>query len=177
MAAPLPTTTDALVGVYRKPPVEFVRGAGVELFDSDGKAYLDFVAGIAVNALGYGDAGLEQAMRKALDGSLIHLSNLYRTQAGERLAEQLVKKVLPIACSSVIPVLRRTKERSRWPVGGAVQSAVRRSMRSSRFVVDFTDGCLVHWLRPTGHSIAHHSVRSLVVFRLWSAISMSCELR
>ncbi|PHX96564.1 MAG: acetylornithine aminotransferase [Gemmatimonadetes bacterium] len=92
MAAPLPTTTDALVGVYRKPPVEFVRGAGVELFDSDGKAYLDFVAGIAVNALGYGDAGLEQAMRNALDGSLIHLSNLYRTQAGERLAEQLVKK-------------------------------------------------------------------------------------
>lgn len=92
MAALLPTTTDALVGVYRKPPVEFVRGAGVELFDSDGKAYLDFVAGIAVNALGYGDAGLEQAMRNALDGSLIHLSNLYRTQAGERLAEQLVKK-------------------------------------------------------------------------------------
>lgn len=92
MAAPLPTTTDALVGVYRKPPVEFVRGAGVELFDSDGKAYLDFVAGIAVNALGYGDAGLEQAMRNALDGSLIHLSNLYRTKAGERLAEQLVKK-------------------------------------------------------------------------------------
>lgn len=92
MAAPLPTTIDALVGVYRKPPVEFVRGAGVELFDSDGKAYLDFVAGIAVNALGYGDAGLEQAMRNALDGSLIHLSNLYRAQAGERLAEQLVKK-------------------------------------------------------------------------------------
>ena len=160
MAAPLPTTTDALVGVYRKPPVEFVRGAGVELFDSDGKAYLDFVAGIAVNALGYGDAGLEQAMRNALDGSLIHLSNLYRTKAGERLAEQLVKKSFAdrvFFCNSGAEVLR--------------------CMRSSRVVVDFTDGCLVHWLRPTGHSIAHHSVRSLVVFRLWSAISMSCELR
>jgi predicted acetylornithine/succinylornithine family transaminase len=92
MTATLSTTSDALLGVYRKPPVEFVRGAGVELFDSEGKAYLDFVAGIAVNALGYGDAGLEQAMRDAMDGSLIHTSNLYRTQAGERLAEKLVEK-------------------------------------------------------------------------------------
>ena len=92
MTATLSTNPDALLGVYRKPPVEFVRGAGVELFDADGRAYLDFVAGIAVNALGYGDAGLEQAMRDATEGSLIHVSNLYRTQAGERLAERLVEK-------------------------------------------------------------------------------------
>ena len=85
------SSTDALLGVYRKPPMELVRGAGVELFDADGKAYLDFVAGIAVNALGYGDAGLEQAMREAMEGSLIHTSNLYRTHAGERLAERLVE--------------------------------------------------------------------------------------
>ena len=82
--------TEALMGVYRKPPMELVRGVGVELFDADGKAYLDFVAGIAVNALGYGDAGLEQAMRDAMEGSLIHTSNLYRTQPAERLAERLV---------------------------------------------------------------------------------------
>jgi predicted acetylornithine/succinylornithine family transaminase len=71
--------------------MEFVRGAGVELFDSDGKAYLDFVAGIAVNALGYGDAGLEGAMRGALDGALIHTSNLYRTAPAEQLAARLVE--------------------------------------------------------------------------------------
>ena len=82
--------TDTMLGVYRKPPMEFVRGAGVELFDADGKAYLDFVAGIAVNALGYGDAGLERAIRDAMEGSLIHTSNLYRTQPSERLAERLV---------------------------------------------------------------------------------------
>jgi predicted acetylornithine/succinylornithine family transaminase len=82
--------TDALLGVYRRPPMEFVRGAGVELFDADGKAYLDFVAGIAVNALGYGDDGLERAMREAIEGSLVHVSNLFRTAAGERLAERLV---------------------------------------------------------------------------------------
>lgn len=85
------TRPEVLVGVYRKPPMEFVRGAGVELFDSDGKAYLDFVAGIAVNALGYGDAGLEGAMRGALDGALIHTSNLYRTAPAEQLAARLVE--------------------------------------------------------------------------------------
>ena len=84
--------TDALLGVYRRPPMEFVRGAGVELFDADGKAYLDFVAGIAVNALGYGDEGLERAMREAIEGGVIHVSNLYRTAPGERLAERLVER-------------------------------------------------------------------------------------
>lgn len=84
--------TDALLAVYRRPSMEFVRGAGVELFDADGKAYLDLVAGIAVNALGYGDEGLERAMREAIEGSLVHVSNLYRTAAGEQLAEKLVAR-------------------------------------------------------------------------------------
>jgi acetylornithine/N-succinyldiaminopimelate aminotransferase len=84
--------TDALLGVYRRPPMEIVRGAGGELFDADGKAYLDFVAGIAVNALGYGDEGLERAMREAIEGSVVHVSNLYRTAPGERLAERLVER-------------------------------------------------------------------------------------
>ena len=77
-----PPATDALLGVYRRPPMEFVRGAGVELFDADGKAYLDFVAGIAVNALGYGDEGLERAMREAMESGIVHVSNLYRTRTG-----------------------------------------------------------------------------------------------
>ena len=92
MTATLAAATEALLGVYRRPPVEFVRGSGVELFDSEGKSYVDFVAGIAVNALGYGDAGLESAMRNALESSLIHVSNLYRSQPGERLADRLVEK-------------------------------------------------------------------------------------
>lgn len=92
MTASMATISSALLGVYRKPPIEFVRGAGVELFDADGKAYLDFVAGIAVNALGYGDPGLTRAMHDAANASLIHVSNLYRTTPGERLAEQLVAR-------------------------------------------------------------------------------------
>ena len=91
-ATSAPPTTEALLGVYRRAPMEFVRGVGVELFDADGRAYLDFVAGIAVNALGYGDAGLERAMRDAIDGGIVHVSNLYRTGPGERLAEKLVER-------------------------------------------------------------------------------------
>lgn len=81
----------ALLGVYRRPPIEFVRGAGVELFDASGKAYLDFVSGIAVNALGYGDEGLQRAMREAMESGIVHISNLYRTSPGERLAEKLIE--------------------------------------------------------------------------------------
>src|SRR5262249_52311447 len=44
------------------------------------------------NALGYGDEGLERAMREALDCGVIHVSNLYRTPPGERLAEKLVER-------------------------------------------------------------------------------------
>ena len=67
MSIALAVAADALLGIYRRAPMELVRGAGVELFDAEGKAYLDFVAGIAVNALGYGDAGLRRAMHEAID--------------------------------------------------------------------------------------------------------------
>jgi predicted acetylornithine/succinylornithine family transaminase len=82
--------TDALLGLYRRAPMEMVRGEGVRLVDADGRSYLDFAAGIAVNALGYNDVGVRQAMVEALDTGLIHTSNLFRTEPGERLAEKLV---------------------------------------------------------------------------------------
>jgi len=91
MTTALAAATDALLGTYRRAPMELVRGAGVELFDADGKAYLDFVAGIAVNALGYGDAALERAMHAALEDGLVHVSNLYRTSAGEQLSRKLTE--------------------------------------------------------------------------------------
>ena len=81
----------SILSTYKRAPVEFVRGSGVNLYDAEGKAYLDFVAGIAVNALGYDDAGLKAAMHSAVDG-LIHTSNLYSTSPGERLAASLVSK-------------------------------------------------------------------------------------
>ena len=89
--APVTTTTDALLPVYRRLPLEIVGGEGVRLTDAEGRSYLDFVSGIAVNALGYGDPGLVDAMRAAAEG-LIHVSNLYATAPGRMLAESLVAK-------------------------------------------------------------------------------------
>jgi len=81
-----------LLGTYKRAPMEFVKGEGVELIDSDGKRYLDFASGIAVNALGYGDAGVAQVIADALRTGLIHTSNLYRTLPGESLAAKLVDR-------------------------------------------------------------------------------------
>src|SRR6185503_15855617 len=81
-----------LLGTHKRAPMEFVRGEGVELIDSDGKRYLDFASGIAVNSLGYGDAGISAAINDALNSGLIHTSNLYRTAAGEELAAKLVER-------------------------------------------------------------------------------------
>jgi predicted acetylornithine/succinylornithine family transaminase len=82
----------SLLGTYKRAPMEFVRGEGVELIDANGKRYLDFASGIAVNALGYGDAGIARAVSEALSNGLIHTSNLYRTSAGEQLADKLVER-------------------------------------------------------------------------------------
>lgn len=84
-----PPVTESLLPVYKRAPMEFVRGEGVELIDADGKRYIDFTSGIAVNALGYGDAALQAAIKRAADG-LIHVSNLFRTGPGEQLADRLV---------------------------------------------------------------------------------------
>jgi predicted acetylornithine/succinylornithine family transaminase len=81
----------ALLPVYRRAPMEIVGGRGIELYDADGRAYVDFTSGIAVNALGYGDEGLREALHAAADG-LLHVSNLFRTEPGETLATKLVER-------------------------------------------------------------------------------------
>ncbi|HYO87124.1 MAG TPA: aspartate aminotransferase family protein [Candidatus Limnocylindrales bacterium] len=92
-------TTGAIIGMenehivqsYKRPPFVLVRGDGVTVYDADGKAYQDWVAGIAVNALGYGDAGLTAAIQQAATG-LIHTSNLYYTAPQAELAALLCEK-------------------------------------------------------------------------------------
>jgi predicted acetylornithine/succinylornithine family transaminase len=85
------TARDAVLGTYKRPPMEIARGEGVYLIDTDGRRYLDFVSGIAVNALGYSDAGLANAVRTASEG-LLHVSNLYWTSPAARLADALVRR-------------------------------------------------------------------------------------
>jgi predicted acetylornithine/succinylornithine family transaminase len=90
-AQPAPESArDAVLGTYKR-AIEMIRGEGVYLIDADGNRYLDFVSGIAVNALGYSDAGLTSTLRAAADG-LLHTSNLYWTSPAVRLAAAYVER-------------------------------------------------------------------------------------
>lgn len=80
-----------VVQSYKRPPFVLVRGEGMTLYDADGKGYADWVAGIAVNALGYGDPGLIAVIQRAAAG-LIHTSNLYYTAPQAELAALLCEK-------------------------------------------------------------------------------------
>jgi acetylornithine/N-succinyldiaminopimelate aminotransferase len=82
-------TTSALLGVYKPAGPAFVGGEGCSLIAEDGRRYLDFTSGIAVNALGYGDPDVAEAIRGALDAGLIHTSNLFRTGPAAELAARL----------------------------------------------------------------------------------------
>jgi predicted acetylornithine/succinylornithine family transaminase len=82
---------DALLPVYRRAPVCFTRGEGCELIAEDGTRYLDFVAGIAVNPLGYSHPVLNEAIARAAETGVLHTSNFYRTAPGEELAAALVE--------------------------------------------------------------------------------------
>ncbi len=77
------------VPVAGRPDFVLVRGDGVTLYDADGKAYTDWVAGIAVNALGYGDKELMQVVNEQMGTGLVHTSGLYHTQPMVELAELL----------------------------------------------------------------------------------------
>lgn len=75
---------------YNRFPVVFERGKGVHLYDTEGKEYLDFAAGIAVFALGYGNETYTKALKDQVD-KIIHTSNLYynipMAEAAKKLAE------------------------------------------------------------------------------------------
>lgn len=85
-------TAQALLGVYRPPEPVLVSGRGARVADADGREYLDFTSGLAVNALGHGNATVVEAARSALETGLIHTSNLFRTAPGAELAEWLVER-------------------------------------------------------------------------------------
>lgn len=77
-----------LMTTYSRLPLAFSRGEGVWLWDTEGKRYLDGVAGVAVNTLGHGHPKLAQALC-AQAQTLIHTSNLYEVSLQEKLATRL----------------------------------------------------------------------------------------
>lgn len=82
--------TSPLLPTYARADLAFERGEGVWLVAEDGRRYLDFGAGIAVNALGHAHPHLVEALQRQA-GKVWHVSNLFRIPDGERLAARLVE--------------------------------------------------------------------------------------
>lgn len=74
---------------YAQAPVAIKSGRGMILTDEDGKEYLDFVSGIAVNALGYADEDIRKALLEVLDEGVLHTSNLYYNRRAAEAAAKL----------------------------------------------------------------------------------------
>jgi acetylornithine/N-succinyldiaminopimelate aminotransferase len=80
-----------VMNTYARQPVAFVRGEGVWLWDESGKKYLDALAGIAVNTLGYGHPKLKRALSERLASGVLHTSNLWRIPMQEAAADRLAE--------------------------------------------------------------------------------------
>ncbi|KAI8909143.1 acetylornithine aminotransferase apoenzyme [Gorgonomyces haynaldii] len=83
-----------ILGVYAKPQFVITHGKGCHLYDNRGKEYLDFCAGIAVNALGHGDKQVAQTLYEQAQ-KIIHLSNLYHNEHAGKLADLLCDPIKP----------------------------------------------------------------------------------
>ncbi|MDZ4164745.1 MAG: acetylornithine transaminase [Smithellaceae bacterium] len=79
-----------IMATYKRLPVVFVKGAGSRLWDSEGRSYLDFVAGIAVCNLGHCHSAVVHAVQKQAE-NLFHVSNLYHIEPQIKLAQALVE--------------------------------------------------------------------------------------
>ncbi len=81
---------DTLLHTYNRFPVVFDHGKGVYLYDTEGKEYLDFAAGIAVCSLGYGDETYTKSLKNQVE-KLLHTSNLYYNEPTTQAAEKLLQ--------------------------------------------------------------------------------------
>ncbi len=79
-----------LMNTYKRPPIVFTRGRGCRVYDSTGREYLDFLAGIAVNALGHAHPRLVRTIRREA-GRAIHTSNLFHNPFQGPLAKKLAR--------------------------------------------------------------------------------------
>jgi acetylornithine aminotransferase len=78
-----------VMNTYARQNVAFVRGEGVWLWDEQGRKYLDALAGIAVNTLGYAHPRLTEALRRRVESGVIHTSNLWRIPDQEAAADRV----------------------------------------------------------------------------------------
>lgn len=127
---------DYLLNTYSRPPFVLVHGEGMTLFDTEGRAYQDWVSGIAVNALGYGDAGLMNAIQQQLATGMLHVSNLYHTAPHVEVAQLLVAR----SFADRVYFCNSGAEANE----GALKFARKRQYKLERYdktqIVTFTDG-------------------------------------
>ncbi len=88
MGAPPDLDACPLMPTYPMPTVQFVRGKGTELWDREGRRYLDFLAGLAVVSLGHANTEVADAIAEQAR-TLVHVSNLYGTEPGAAVAQTL----------------------------------------------------------------------------------------
>ena len=162
---------------YKRFPLTIVRGDGVTLYDDAGRSYLDCMSGIATNAFGYNDAGVNAAIAEAVSTGLIHLSNLVTNQPAERLAHFLTSRTFAdkvFFCNSGVEAVEGAfKFARRWgrsvcPEGGKHEIvAVRGSFHGRLFAsVAATDRAAYRMpFRPLvpGISIAERDIEALKV--------------
>ena len=135
-----------ILHTYNRFPVVLDHGEGVYLFDIEGNKYLDFAAGIAVQALGYGDQEYNQALKAQID-KLMHTSNLYYNQPTIEAAKRLT------AASGMERVFFTNSGTE--AIEGAVKAA-------KKYAYD-RDGCTDHEIIAMNHSFHGRSLGALAV--------------
>ena len=117
----------SLLHTYTRLPMEIDRGEGVYLYDSDGRRYLDFFGGLAVNGLGYGHPGVLEAIRSQ-SARYLHLSNLFPQEPQVVLAERLRAATgfdrVFFANSGAETVEAAFKLQRRWASGGGRREVI-----------------------------------------------------
>ena len=132
------------IGTYSRFPAAMVRGSGCRLWDADGKEYLDFLAGIAVCALGHCHPAVTEAICRQA-GTLLHVSNLFHTSAADRVGRTADR---PYLCRPGLHgQLRRRGQRGGHQAGPDPQRGRGRT-RSSPWPVPSTAGPWPPWPPP-----------------------------
>ena len=135
-----------MLHVYNRYPVVLDHGEGVYLYDTEGNKYLDFAAGIAVHALGYGNQEYNQALKTQID-KLMHTSNLYYNQPTIEAAEKL--------CTA--------SEMDRAFFTNSGTEAIEGAIKAAKKYAYEKDGCTDHEIIAMNHSFHGRSLGALAV--------------
>ena len=118
-----------ILHTYNRFSLVLDHGEGVYLYDTDGKEYLDFAAGIAVQAFGYGNKEYGDALKAQID-KIMHTSNLYCNVPIIHAAERVKKRAGWIVCSLPTVVQRQSKVQSRQQKNTLTRETDMQDMRS-----------------------------------------------